>query len=114
LFGIEAREAGFKVENPKSIRIDQPVEDKNGIIQKTVTVPDYWIIDPSTELSMHVEVTTGGGETPHKEAQARVVAAAGVDNYVMITGAMVKALAAETTKAGKYMLLCSFFGWTLE
>lgn len=81
-----ARNAGFIVEPGRSIRIQRPVEDKNGLKRKTVATPDFLVADPESNSEFHIEVTGSSGNTPHKKAQKRVVESAGVKNYVVITG----------------------------
>lgn len=87
-----AQEAGFSVMPPHSIRVKEPVQDKHGKQTKIVTTPDFFVVDPLTNNGVHVEVTDGAGNTPHKSAQQRVIESAGVTNYVVITGDQIAAV----------------------
>ena len=54
---------------------------------------------------MHVEVTNGSGNNPHKKSQQRVDEAAGVENYVQLTGDEVSAIANEENPKKKRQLI---------
>lgn len=82
---LDAFHAGLMVYPGRRITSPHPVQDRNGEVKKTATTPDLFVIDP-TELSEHIEVTRGNGNSPHKQAQLRVVAAAGIDNYSLVKG----------------------------
>lgn len=92
LFAFSALQAGLRVERSPSIRCPSPVENKNGDRTKTVTTPDYLVTDPKSDRRMYVEVTRGNGGSPSKEAQGRVIRAAGIANYRQLTGAQVETL----------------------
>lgn len=109
-FAKQAQEAGFMVEQPRSIRIQTPVLDKNGERNKYVTTPDYMIKDPRTGQEFHVEVTSSSGNTPHKAAQQRVVEAAQVKNYRVITGDDILQLEELLNPDQKYILLAQLLG----
>lgn len=83
-FSIIAQNAGFEVRPPRSIRCEKPVRVKGR--QKTVTTPDFEVIDPETGKRGYVEVTKGNGQWPSKKAQRLVAERAGIENYVQITG----------------------------
>ena len=70
--------AGLHVFPGRSIRSKHPVANKNGDIKKTVHHPEFYVEDPATGWFKHVEVTNGNGILPSKQAQARVVKAAGL------------------------------------
>jgi len=109
-FRSHARDAGLGVEDPKIIRSPYPVEDKRGETKKVVTLPDSFVTDPNSNQCAHVEVTNGGGNTPHKQAQLRVTEAAGVDNYFQLSGDQIEALE-NLTPDEKYQLLAEYFNW---
>ncbi len=104
-----ARNAGFTVEPGKSIRIQKPVLDKNGIRRKTVATPDFFITEPDSNQSFHVEVTDSSGDTPHKSAQKQVVISAGIKNYAVITGNHIKELQEIISPSEQKELLLHFF-----
>lgn len=108
IFKREATEAGFQVRRSPAIRIKEPVLDKRGKKRKRVTVPDWLIKDKRTGQKFYIEVTNGAGNNPHKEAQLRVIEAAGVENYHVITGDMVDALREALSPEQKYLLLMGF------
>ncbi|MBU1033875.1 hypothetical protein KKI22_02885 [Patescibacteria group bacterium] len=110
-FKKNARIAGFLVEEPRPIVADQAVEDRNGKIRKIKTLPDCFIIEPINRLSMHVEITNGSGNNNHKAAQQRVVKAAGIKNYMMLTGNQVEEFCEKETPADKRLFLLTIFGW---
>jgi hypothetical protein len=110
-FAKLASEAGFEVSSPLAIKIETPVENKNGKPVKTTTVPDCLISDPLTGQKMHVEITNGSGTTPHKAAQKRVIEAAGIDNYQVITGNDIRELESQVTQAEKRQFILGIFGW---
>lgn len=69
-FEEEATLAGLIVQQPKSIRIDKPVENSGGKKGKVVTTPDFFVINPENGKGGHVEIVNGrgrGGIKPHKE-----------------------------------------------
>jgi hypothetical protein len=109
-----ALEAGFTVTNAETIRIESPVPDKKDCRKKTVTVPDFHIIDPHTGNVAIVEVTKGSGDTPHKLAQKRVVEEAHISNYYVLTGDKINAIAECPTGEGKYQVFCQLFAWSIE
>src|SRR3990167_4465081 len=109
-FAIAAIEAGLEVKTGPSIRCKQPVEDKTGRKRKTVTQPDFTIVDPSDPKSpLHVEVTNGKCTSPSKQAQRRVVEQARVDNYVQLSGDAVEELASAETPQSKRTFLSKLF-----
>ncbi len=110
-FKEQAAIAGLLVEKPKTIVSNHPVEDRNGKIKKTKTLPDCFVIDPLSQNSMHIEITNGSGRTDHKAAQKRVVEAAGVENYTVITGNQLKELCERQTPVEKRLFLLTIFGW---
>lgn len=112
LFVSFAVSAGFVVEPPRPIRIKTPVENRNGLLTKTVTLPDAYVIDPQSQRTAHVEVTNGCGCNEHKEAQMRVVEAAGVSNYYVLTGNQVRELGI-IPEIDRYAAICDIFGWPL-
>ena len=112
-FKTDARNAGFIVRPAKLIECKEPVEDRYGELNKTATTPDCILIDPQTGRQMHVEITSGSGESPHKEAQKRVIEAAGVHNYCVVKGDHVKELHEKPDKATKRAFLLALFGWLL-
>jgi len=69
------------------------VANHNGKIDKVVTYPDFYVTDPKTKQSVHVEIGNGKNHNNgHKASQMRVVEKAGVDNYIQLTGQQVKEL----------------------
>lgn len=108
LFAREAKAAGFKVRRSPAIKIDEPVADKRGKVRKRCTVPDWLIKDRRTGREFFIEITNGAGNNPHKEAQQRVIDAAGIENYRVITGHRLEMLRQALTAEQKYLLLMSF------
>lgn len=104
-----AKKAGFVVRPGKSIRIDSPVNNKLGIRRKKVTTPDFFVSDRATGLEVHVEITNSSGNTPHKKAQKEVVSAAGIKNYVVITGDHIAQLEKLLSSKEQKKLLLQFF-----
>lgn len=95
IFEEQAKVAGFVVEQAKPIRIKktEAVENHNGKKDKVVTYPDFYLTDPKTGQSVHVEISNGKNhDNGHKASQMRVVEKAGVENYVQLTGQQVKEL----------------------
>jgi len=95
IFEEQAKTAGFIVEQAKPIRIkkSEAVENHNGKMDKVVTYPDFYVTDPKTKQSVHVEIGNGKNHNNgHKASQMRVVEKAGVDNYIQLTGQQVKEL----------------------
>lgn len=86
LFQAEATHVGLEVRQPSSIRIKKPVENSGGKKGKVVTTPDFFVVNPLNGKGVHVEIVNGKGGGAHKAAQKRVVEAAGVQNYVQVTG----------------------------
>lgn len=111
IFIKHAKQAGFIVEKPRVITIAKPVENREGKIKKIKTVPDCFIIDPQTRNTMHIEITNGAGQNTHKMAQKRVVEAAGVKNYTVMTGNQIKELCKKISKEEKRIFLLTIFGW---
>lgn len=106
LFEQEATFAGLNVLPPKSIRIDRPVENSGGKKGKVVTTPDCFVVNPENEKGVHVELVNGRGGGEHKAAQKRVVEAAGIKNYVQVTGhEVIEVKEAETVEKKKALLL---------
>jgi hypothetical protein len=102
IFEEQAKIAGFIVEQAKPIRIkkSEAVENHNGKKDKVVTYPDFYLTDPQTGQSVHVEIGNGKNHNNgHKASQMRVVEKAGVENYVQLTGQQVKEL--KKTKGKK-------------
>lgn len=114
VFEKMAQEAGFDVQQPHSIRVKNPVADKNGKLRKTVTSPDFYVVIPKTGQSVHVEVTDSSGDTPHKQAQQRVVDEAGVKNYLVICGDQIEQLSNFMTPEEKYSFLLNIFNAVLS
>lgn len=113
LFEQEASRAGFDVQQPRSIRIDEPVENSGGKKGKVVTTPDFFVVNPDTWQGTHVEIVNGTGANEHKAAQRRVVEQAGVKNYVQVTGHEVTAIQeANTVKEKRLLLLQILYGLT--
>jgi hypothetical protein len=95
IFEKQARIAGFIVEQAKPIRIKktEAVENHNGKKDKVVTFPDFYVTDPQTNQSVHVEIGNGKKHKKgHKASQMRVVKKAGVENYVQLTGPQINEL----------------------
>jgi len=113
-FARLAGEAGFMVMQPRSIRIEEPVNDKNGVLKKIVTSPDFYVVVPDLDQGVHVEVTNSSGDTPHKQAQQRVVDKAGVTNYVVVSGEQIKEMADLITVEEKYRFLIKIFSSVLS
>lgn len=113
LFEQEALKAGFDVQQPRSIRIDEPVENSGGKKGKVVTTPDFFVVNPDNGLGTHVEIANGTGANEHKAAQRRVVKQARVENYVQVTGYEVTAIQeASTVEEKKLLLLQILYGLT--
>jgi hypothetical protein len=113
-FAQDATEAGFIVKNPRPIRIQKPVKNRNGILSKVVTLPDKLVIDPDTKRYKHVEITSGSPHSCHKKAQRRVVKAAGMEaNYAVITEAQEKQIHEAPTSKEKRIIILAIFGWLL-
>jgi len=114
IFFDVAREVGFEVKEPVPIVCEKPVEDKNGENKKTKTLPDGIVVDLDMNRLKHVEITSGSGNSHHKDAQRRVIEAAGqADNYALVTGNMIKELRKKKTKAEKKAFIITIFGWLL-
>lgn len=113
LFYLAAVDAGAHVSLNPSIYSPEPVEDRFGVRRKTVTNPDFFVSFPDGR-TMYVEVTKGSGRLPAKDAQMRVVQAAGVENYIQLTGDQVAQLSQPITPTEKKDLLYQFFGWDLD
>ena len=111
LFASSVLQAGFTIEKQPSIRCKTPVENRFGAFNKIVTNPDYLVIDPESNRRMYVEVTKGSGDWPSKAAQLRVVQAAGVSNYLQLTGDQVEALAQESSSESIRARLFDLFHW---
>lgn len=97
--------SGFTAEDPRVIVSLEAVKDKQGKKRKTKTLPDFYVVDKKSGQGVHVEVTNGSGNNPHKKAQQRVVEAAGVENYVQLTGDEVSAIANEENPKKKRQLI---------
>ncbi|MBP9781311.1 hypothetical protein KBC89_01510 [Candidatus Woesebacteria bacterium] len=93
-----------------SIRSPHPVADKNEVVKKTVTQPDFLITRLETGQTMFVEITASSGNLPAKEAQLRVVQAAGVTNYIQLSGDQVHMLSKLTPEA-RLKVIFQLFGW---
>lgn len=113
LFEKVAREVGLQIHQPHPIRINYPVENRFGEIRKVVTTPDFFVVEPMSGQTAHVEVTNGSGNNSHKHAQQRVVDAAGIDNYIMLTGDQVAMVDQQPTYVEKRSLLIGLLGWYL-
>ncbi len=109
LFEQEALKAGLDVQQPRSIRIDQPVRNSGGKKGKVVTTPDFFVVNPDNGLGTHVEIVNGTGANEHKAAQRRVVEQAGVNNYVQVTGHEVVAIQKAETIEEKGFYYSRFF-----
>lgn len=105
LFRSEAKIAGLTLLSPRPIRTNNPVKNKHGRRVKVVTVPDFYVIDPQTGNGCHVEITNGSGDNPHKTAQRRVVAEAGITNYIVLTGNQVLEIHEQATPSDKNTLI---------
>jgi hypothetical protein len=110
-FSLNAIAAGFLLFDPPPIYCNPPVPDKNGDIKKTITKPDFEVVDPTFHLSMLVEVTNGGGHEAHKLTQRLVVEQAGVENYTLITGNQITQLQKAASRSEKREILFEFFNW---
>ena len=98
-----------------SIRCDNcPVENKNGDLLKKVTKPDCYVWDPKKERGMFAEITNGIGDNKHKRAQRRVVEAAGVDNYFVLTGDHMNQLEEVDSAEEILDLVFNWFGWDMD
>ena len=98
-----------------SIRCDNcPVENKNGDLLKKVTKPDCYVCDPKTKQGMYVEITNGNGNGKHKKAQRRVVEAAGVNNYFVLTGDHMNQLEEVDTAEEALVLVFDWFGGEMD
>jgi hypothetical protein len=113
LFQEAAVDAGLSIEQPPSIRIEEPIFGPRGK-QKTVTTPDFKIIDPRTGQTALVEVTNGRGNTPHKRRQRKIAQKAGVENYVQVSGKDVEKLAQESDPNKVRTLMFALLGWILS
>ena len=100
----------FSIKTSPSIRSPFPVADKSGIIRKTVTQPDFLVTRLETGQTMFVEITTSSGNLPAKEAQLRVVQAAGVSNYIQLSGDQVHMLS-ELAPEARLKASFQLFGW---
>jgi hypothetical protein len=105
VFGVNATEqlfcwqvllAGLSISEAPAISIPEPVKNKEGKRKKRVTQPDFLVINDKREGSSYgevfVEVTKGGVLKPSKLAQLRVAVAAGIENYVQLSGTDVQRL----------------------
>lgn len=97
-----------------SIECDPPVKNKKGDKVKRVTTPDFQVYDEVSDRVMYVEVTKVNGDTPHKKAQRRVVEQAGVDNYIVLTGAEIQLLQEIADVEEVESLLTCWFGWEMD
>lgn len=104
-------EAGLIVEPAPAIRCQEPVMDRCGEVKKTVTLPDCFVRNPRDNRNIHVEITKGNGDNPHKKAQRRVVKAAQVDNYIQVTGDQIAVLFSLVSPELKRQFLEQLFGW---
>lgn len=111
LFSAVALAIGAQVKQSTVIVSPIPVADEYGVVRKTKTNPDFFLVFPDGQ-SMYVEVTKSSGDSAHKEAQLRVVRATNTNNYIQLTGDQVMALAEAGTIEQKKNLLYSYFGWT--
>ena len=100
----------FFIDTSPSIRSPFPVADKSGVIRKTVTQPDFLVTRLETGQTMFVEITASSGNLPAKEAQLRVVQAAGVTNYIQLSGDQVHTLLWLAPEA-RLSELFQLFGW---
>lgn len=107
----EARSAGLDVYQSPAIPCPYPVENKYGEITKVKTVPDCIVIDEKLAAYFYVEVTNGGASTSHKKAQMRVVEAAGIQNYAVITSTEIEYLKLLSEPQQKLGYLRYLFGW---
>jgi hypothetical protein len=108
VFGVNATEqlfcwqvllAGLLISEAPAISIPEPVKNKEGKRKKRVTQPDFLVINDKREgfsdeevEEVYVEVTKGGVLKPSKLAQLRVAVAAGIENYVQLSGTDVQRL----------------------
>lgn len=106
-----ATEAGLTVYPAASIEAPEPVLNKDGYLRKTKTTPDFHIVDPETGSMAIVEVTKGSGDNEHKAAQRRVIDAAHVENYFVITGNMIDAIEDCPTPEAKRAAFVCLFAW---
>lgn len=113
VFASTVLRAGLIVEPSPSIRCKQPVLNKRGVPVKTVTTPDYLVTDPISTKTMYVEVTHGNGSWPSKKAQKRVVLAAGIENYIQLTGNQIQTLLNAPTPEAIRSQLFELFHWKL-
>lgn len=100
----------FSINTSPSIRSPFPVADKLGVIRKTVTQPDFSVTRLETGQTMFVEITASSGNLPAKEAQLRVVQAAGVSNYIQLSGDQVHMLS-ELASEARLRVVFQLFGW---
>lgn len=114
LFEQIAVHSGFCVFPPRSIRINAPVADKCGIVRKTVTTPDWYVVDQKSGREVHVEITDSSGCTPHKDAQRRVIEKAKVLNYVVITGDQIQQLSILSSDERRQLLSQYLFSLNTE
>lgn len=77
-----------------------------------MTTPDYKILHPDLELSAFVEITKGGGTSKSKQAQRRVIEAAHIKNYVLLTGWDVQSLYEESNLIVRRAILFDFLEWS--
>lgn len=110
-FSHTTQETGLEVLPSPSIRAPYPVADRYGNVKKVVTHPDFLVRDSDAGLESFVEITTSSGDLPAKEAQRRVVAAAGIENYVVLTGDDVDLLEQTFPPEVRKQLLFWMFGW---
>lgn len=110
LFYLSVVDVCSSIQYNPSIRSPYPVADRYGVVRKVVTTPDFLLTFPDG-AQMYVEITKGSGDLPAKAAQQRVVDAAGITNYVQLTGDQVSLLSATPTPFEKTQLLYGYFGW---
>jgi hypothetical protein len=110
-FFVFAQDAGFDVKRGGRIEAPYPVADKDGVIKKLVTNPDFLVTNPYILWSMFAEVTQGSRNLPSKDAQLRVVEPAGVTNYRVVHGGVINELVHAFDNNHRREILLILFGW---
>lgn len=109
-----AQKAGFTVtRDSPPIRCETPVLDKNGLYRKRITNPDLFVKN-NDGRTMFVEVTMGEGNNERKAAQKRVVEAAGVTNYVLLTGSQIEQIERYDCPQDLHEAFAIVFDWLDE
>lgn len=107
----QAEMAGLIVVESPRIYCQKPVASSHSGKTIKSTLPDCVAIDPYLPNFTYVEVTDGNKSTGHKKAQRRVIKAAKVQNYVVVTENELSRLISYEEPELKLAYLYNLFGW---